>query len=64
MEHSQAERVKNAINKVETWLWPLAALHVIVEITDINCGLLSKHLLQRTQQHGSFTKPLGNDKFM
>ena len=32
---------------------------LIVEITDIKCGFLSKHLFQRTQQHGSCKKPLG-----
>ena len=30
------------------------------EITDTKCGLLSKHLFQRTQQHGGLTKPLVN----
>ena len=27
-----------------------------MEITDIKCGLLSKHLFQRTQQHGGCYK--------
>ena len=34
------------------------------EITDIKFRLLSKHLFQRTQQHGGCTKPLSNAKFM
>ena len=36
----------------------------IGEITDIKFGLFSKHLFQRTQQHGGSTKPLSNDKFV
>ena len=60
MEHSQTERVKkNAINKFKKQKLcceplVLPALYVIVEITDINCGLRSGHLSQRTQQHGGF----------
>ena len=38
--------------------------NIIVEITDIKCGLLSKHLFERTQQHGGCTMPLGNNKFV
>ena len=38
--------------------------NVIVEMTDVKCGLLSKHLFQRAQQHGGFTKPLGNNRFL
>ena len=45
-------------------LWCQQYYNVIVEIMDIKCGLLSKHLSQRTQQHGDCTKPLGNDKFL
>ena len=37
--------------------------NVIVKITVMKCGLLSKHLIQRTEQHGSSKKPQGNDKF-
>ena len=33
-----------------------------MKITDIKCGLFSKHLFQRRHQHGGFTKPLSNDK--
>ena len=33
-----------------------------MEIMDIKYGLLSKHLFERTQQHGGCTKPLGNYK--
>ena len=64
MEHPQTERVKKAINKfiiiiiiiIKLFCGPLilAALYVIVEKIDINCGLLPKHLFQRTQ-HGGFT---------
>ena len=45
-------------------LWYQQHYNVIVEIMDIKSGLLSKHLSQRTQQHGDCTKPLGNDKFL
>ena len=31
---------------------------------DIKFGFLLKHLFERTQQHCSCTKPLGNDKFV
>ena len=34
-----------------------------MKIVHIKCGLLSKHLFQRTQQHGGCTKPPSNDKF-
>ena len=43
----------------------LANCNVIVEMTDIKCGLLSsKHLFQRMQQHGGYTKLLGNGKLV
>ena len=35
-----------------------------MKITDIKCGLLSKHLFQRTQQHGYCIKPKGDEKFV
>ena len=35
-----------------------------MEITDTKCGLLLKHLLHRTQQHGGCTKPLADDIFV
>ena len=35
-----------------------------MKITDIKCGLLPKHLFQRTQQHGGCIKPVGNNKFV
>ena len=35
-----------------------------VEITDIKWKNISKHLLQRTQQFGGCTKPLGNNKLV
>ena len=31
---------------------------------DIKCGVLSKHLFERTQQHGGYTKHLGKKKFV
>ena len=31
---------------------------------DIKCGLHSKHLFQRTQEHGGPSEPLGNNKFL
>ena len=37
---------------------------VILEITDIKYKTFSKHLFQRTQQHGDCTKPLGSAKFV
>ena len=37
--------------------------NITVEMKDIKCGLLSKHLFQRTQQHAGYTKPLDNNKF-
>ena len=37
---------------------------IILEITDIKWRPLSKHLFQRTQQHGDCTRPLGNAKFV
>ena len=57
---------KNAINKFKKkklCCGPLvlAACNVTVEITDIQCGFLSKHLFQWTQHYGSFTKPVGNE---
>ena len=42
----------------------LAPLYVIEKIMDINCGLRSNHMFQKTQQHGGFTKSLGNDKLV
>ena len=39
-------------------------ISIIVEIKDIKCEVLSKHLFQRTLQHGGFTKTLGNDKLV
>ena len=45
-------------------LWYQQRCDDIVEIRDIKCGLLSKYLLQKTQQYGGCTKPLGNDKFV
>ena len=38
--------------------------NIIVETMDIKYGLLSKHLFERTQQHGGGTKPLGKDLFV
>ena len=38
--------------------------NIILETTDIKYGLLSKHLFERTQQHGGCTKPQGNDLFV
>ena len=35
-----------------------------MEITDKKCGLLSKQLFQRTQQHDGCSKLLGNDKYV
>ena len=70
VEHSQTEGIKmlstNIISRNLLWTFGHCKQHcsVIVEITDIKCGLLSKHLFQRTQHHGGFTKPLGNDKFV
>ena len=51
--------------KVEVlfWTFGISSINVVVETTDIKCGPLSKYLFQRTQQHGSCTKPLGNDRF-
>ena len=37
---------------------------VIVEVTDIKYGLLSKYLFHRTQQHGGCKKPQGYDQFV
>ena len=60
--------LKNDINKFKKkklCCGPLVQhCNVIVEITDIKCRLLSKHLFQGTQEHGGFTKPLGNDKLV
>ena len=44
-------------------LWYWQHCNGIVELTDIKRGPFSKHLFQRTQQHGGCTKPLGSDKF-
>ena len=41
----------------------LAALKYYSGETNIKCGLPSKYLFQKTQQHGGCTKLLGNDKF-
>ena len=46
---------------METFCGPLVL--AALKITDVKCGLLSKHLFQRTEQHGGFTKPLGSNKF-
>ena len=76
--HSQAERIKNSYQEKillrtfkkysRSFILDLCGissiLNVIVEIMDVKYGLLSKHLFQRTQQHGGYTKPLGNDKFV
>ena len=40
------------------------ALVLIVEITDIKYGHLSKNLFQRTQQQGNCKNALGKDKFV
>ena len=45
-------------------LWYQQHCNVIVEIMNIKYGLFSKYLFQRTQQHDSYTKPVGNDKFV
>ena len=45
-------------------LWYPQYCHVIVELTDIKYRLLSKHLSQRKEQHGDYTKPLSNDKLI
>ena len=45
-------------------LWYSLHCNVTVEITNIQCGLLSKHLFQRKQQYGSFRNDVGNDKFV
>ena len=46
-------------------IWYEQHCNVIVEITHIKkCKLPSKHLFQRTQQHGGLTKPLSNNKFV
>ena len=42
----------------------LVALKCYFGDTDIKCRPLSKHLLQRTQQHGDCTKPLSNGEFL
>ena len=70
VEHSQAERLKTLSTNlrsrnlvVDIWQYKQHC-SVIVEITDVKYGLFSKHLFQRTQHHGGFTKPLGNDKFV
>ena len=66
------ESKRNAISKSFYWeslrsrrvilnLWYQHHCNVVVEITDAKCGLLSKLLFQRTQQHGGCTKPLGKD---
>ena len=38
--------------------------NIIVKTVDIKWGHLSKHLFERTQQHGGCSKPLGNVKFV
>ena len=45
-------------------LWYQQHCNVIVEIMNIKYGLYSKYLFQRTQQHDSYTKPVGNHKFV
>ena len=45
-------------------LWYLQHFNIYMEITNITCVLLSKHLFERTQNHYGFTIPLGKDKFM
>ena len=45
-------------------LWYQQHCNVIVEIMNIKYGLYSKYLFQRTQQHDSYTKPVGNHKFI
>ena len=40
------------------FLWYQEHFEVIVEITDIKCELVSKHLPQKAQQHGNWTKPV------
>ena len=46
--------------KIKALKWTFGiSFGVMVEITDIICGLLSKHLFQKMQQYGSSKKNLG-----
>ena len=47
-----------SISSVEGTHWS-----VTLEITGIKCRPVSKHLCERTQQHGDCTKPMGSAKF-
>ena len=48
-----------SISSIEGMHWSVS-----LEIMDIKCRPLAKHLCQRTQQHGGCTKPLDSAKFM
>ena len=58
MEHSQTERVKTLSTNLRSRNF-VVDISIIVGITNIKCGLLSKRLFQRAQ-HGGFTKLLGS----
>ena len=58
---------KNILEEEALLFGPLVSqqhCNAIVEKVDLKCRLLSKHLSQRTQQHGDCNKPLVNDKFV
>ena len=68
MEHLQNESVKETLSANRFFekfnKYKLYFCNIIIEIMDVKCELLSKHLFERKQQHDSCTKPLGNDKFV
>ena len=49
------------MKKLVVDLWYYKHCNAIAKITDIKCGLLSKHFFQRTQQHSALTKRMGKD---
>ena len=66
VKHLQIEIVKQTLSNLRSRNFAACLCYqqhcnVTVEITDTKCGLLSKHLFQRTQQQGGFNKPLRND---
>ena len=60
VEHSQTGRVKK-IFEIQALFLTFGTGSIVM---DIKRGFLSKHLFQKTQQHGAYTKHLGKDKFI
>ena len=57
------EHLRSRTFILDLWYWQHC--NVIVEITDNRYNMqISFKTLQRTQEHGGYTEPLGNDTFV